>query len=204
MELKEYYKIIRANMSVVIYTILIFVVATYAWSVRKSETWSASMLLNVSRAETQNTADYRFDQFYRLQADEKFCDTVSEWLKAPGVAAEILGKAGLGGDKETLRQLSKSFRAQKVSPQTVEVTYAAANESGAQKTGDAIGAVVEENVKGLNADARDPNWFAVKPSDFIVRKNTQDLRLNLALAILAGIFAGAFFALGKHYISETN
>lgn len=202
MELREYYKILKSNISVVIYTVIIAVIVVYAWSVRTSQTYNTSLLLNISRTETQPTADYRYDQFYRLQADDKFAETVVEWLKAPGVANDIFAKAGINSDQKTMRQLSKSFRAEKLSSNLVGVQYSTEVSDEAGKIASAVSSIISDKTKSLNADARDPNWFQVDASNLIVLKNTQDLRLNLGIAALAGLFLGTLLAFGKHYISK--
>ena len=175
----------------------------YAWSVRASQTYSASLLLNISRTETQSTADYRYDQFYRLQADDKFAETIVEWLKAPGVAQDIFAKAGINSDQKTMRDLSKSFQAEKLSSNLVSVRYSTetSDESAQNCSGNFVRSFPTKP-KSLNSDARDPNWFQVNTSNLIVLKNTQDLRLNLGIAALVGLFLGALLAFGKHYISE--
>lgn len=202
MELKEYYKIWREHISVVIYAVLIFVVLAYAWSVRKSETYSASLLLNISRIEAQQTQDYKYDQFYRLEADEKFAQTLTAWLKSPGVVRDILEKADQSTESFSLRQLSKMIQAEKLSSQAVSVKFASPSEEEAKKISSAIAAVVSEKTSRLNSEARDQNWFKVDVTNFIVLKNTQDLRINLALAALIGFLAGTFLSFGKHYVSE--
>jgi capsular polysaccharide biosynthesis protein len=202
MELREYYKIIKSNFSVVIYTMIIVVVAAYAWSVRAAQTYSASMLLNINRTETQATSDYRYDQFYRLQADDKFADTVAQWLASPGVAKDIFEKAGISTDQATMRQLSKSFRAEKLSVNIVNVQYSTENQDEAVRIAPAVESVVSDKTKSLNASAKDPDWFQINSSNLIVLKNVQDLRLNLGLAVLVGLFLGTLLAFGKHFISE--
>jgi len=202
MELREYYKILKSNVSVLIYTVIIVVVAAYAWSVRAAQTYTASMLLNINRTETQATADYRYDQFYRLQADDKFADTVAQWLAAPGVAKDIFEKAGISTDQITMRQLSKSFHAEKLSVNIVNVRYSTENQDEAERIAPAVESVVSDKTKSLNASAKDPDWFQIDSSNFILLKNVQDLRLNLGIAALIGLFLGTLFAFGKHYISE--
>lgn len=202
MELKEYYKIFKLNISVVIYTVAIAIIIAYAWSVRQSQTYSASLLLNIGQTETQSTADYRYDQFYRLQADDKFSETVAEWLKSPGVAKNIFEKAGVSSDKKTMRNLSKSFQAEKLSSNVVSVKYSTETNEEAAHISPAVAVVISENTKALNADAKDPNWFQVGASDLVILKNTQDLRVNLGFAALIGLFFGALLVFGKHYISE--
>lgn len=202
MELKEYYKIWRENISVVLYAVLVAVVSAYAWSAKESQIFSASLNLNVSRAETQPTAEYKYDHFYRLEADEKFAETVAEWLKSPGVAKNIFEKAGANSDEKTMRELAKSFQAEKISPETVRVRFSTQTDDEARKIAAAASAIVSEKTKSLNESARDPNWFKIDMSDLIVLKNSQDLRVNLALAAIAGFFIGTLLAFGKHYISE--
>lgn len=202
MELREYYKILRSNVSVIIYTAIIAIIITYAWSVKQSQTYSASILLNIGQTETQSTADYRYDQFYRLQADDKFAETVVEWLKTPGIAKNIFDKAGVSSDQKTMRSLSKSFQAEKLSSNIVGVRYSTQNNDEAEHIAPAVSSIISEKTKFLNADARDPNWFQISASDLIILKNMQDLRINLGIAALAGLFFGILLAFGKHYISE--
>ncbi|MDD3486777.1 MAG: Wzz/FepE/Etk N-terminal domain-containing protein [Candidatus Moranbacteria bacterium] len=202
MELKEYYKILKRNFSVAVYTMIVFVVAAYVWSVQASQTYSASLVLDITRSETQNTADYRYDQFYRLQADDKFAETVVEWLKTPGVAKEIFDKAGISADQKTMRQLEKSFQAEKVSSNLIRVQYSAQTDDEAGKIAPAVQSILSGKTEGLNAGTKDPNWFQVSMGNLIVLKNTQNLWLNLGLAAFAGLFVGILLAFGKHYVSE--
>ncbi|HBB37097.1 MAG: hypothetical protein UX02_C0002G0302 [Candidatus Moranbacteria bacterium GW2011_GWC1_45_18] len=202
MELKEYYKIWRENISVVIYAALIAVVAAYIWSVRQSETYSASFILNISRLASQNTGDYRYDQFYRFQADEKFAETAVEWLSAPGVAKDILANAGVESEKKTIRQLGKSFQAEKLSSSLVEVRYSARSKEEGEKLAAAASSFVSDKTKKMNSEAKDPNWFLVDMTNLVVARNIQDLRINLGIAALFGFFAGTLIAFGKHYFSE--
>lgn len=202
MEFREYYKILRSNPSIVIYTIVIFVVTAYIWSNRQGEFYSASLNLNISRVETQNSADYRYDQFYRLQADEKIADAVEQWLKSPGTVSEILNKAGINVSSKSIRDLSKNFRAEKISSVTVNVRYLSSSEEEAKKISSAVSAIIDERIKSLNSEARDPFWFKVLPADFIILRNVQDLRINLSAAFILGLFFGTLLAFGKHYISE--
>jgi capsular polysaccharide biosynthesis protein len=202
MELREYYKILRSNIAIVIYTVIIAIVVVYAWSVRKAETYSASFLLDIGRTSVQNSADYKYDQFYQLQADEKFGDTIVEWLKSPGVAKDIFEKSDINSDQATMRQLAKSFRAERMASNVVSVQYSTSSSDEASKIAPALESAISDKVKNLNATAKDPNWFQVDMSDLIIMKNTQNLWINFGIAAIAGIFLGTLLAFGKHYISE--
>lgn len=202
MELREYYKILKSNVSVIIYTVLLLVVIVYAWSVRESEKFSAELLLNIGRLNTQSTQEYRYDQFYQVQADEKFSQTIEQWLQYPGIVSEIFDKAGLEKSGKSMGQLAKSFSAERISPESVLVKFSAQNENDAKKIADAIGTVADEKTSEINSQAKDPAWFKIIPSNLIILKNIQDLRINLGFALMAGLLLGSFFALLKHYLSE--
>jgi len=202
MELREYYKIIKLNIAVIIYTVVIAVIVAYAWSVRVSQSYNTSLLLNISRTSSQSTSDYRYDQFYRLQADDKFAETIVEWLKSPGISSDIFEKAGISSDQKTMRDLSKSFQAEKLSSNLIGVKYSTETNDAAEKIAPAISAIISDKAKSLNSDARDPNWFQVNASNLIILKNIQNLPLNLTIAALIGLFLGTLLAFGKHYISE--
>lgn len=202
MELREYYKILKSNIAIVIYTAIIAAVIAYAWSMRASQTYSASLLLSISRTETQATADYRYDQFYRLQADEKFAETIVEWLKSPGVVKSIFEKAGVSADQKTMRQLAKSFKAEKLSSNLIGIQYSTQTNDEAAHIAPAIESIISDKTKDLNSDSRDPTWFQITMHDLVVLKNVQDLRINLGVAVLVGVFVGTLLAFGKHYISE--
>jgi len=202
MELREYYKILKSNIAVISYTVAIAVIVAYAWSVRVSQSYNTSLLLNISRTSSQSTSDYRYDQFYRLQADDKFAETIVEWLKSPGVSSDIFEKAGISSDQKTRLDLSKSFKAEKLSSNLIGVKYSTETNDAAEKIAPAISAIISDKAKTLNSDARDPNWFQINASNLIILKNIQNLPLNLSVAALAGLFLGALLAFGKHYISD--
>jgi capsular polysaccharide biosynthesis protein len=204
MELRDYYKILKSNISLIATTALIFILIVYAWSVRESQKYSAQFLLNIGRLNTQNSADFHYDQFYQVQADEKFSQTIEEWLKFPGISGEIFDRAGINKDGATLGQLTKSISAERISPESVLVRYGTDNEDEAKKIADAVGKVIDERTSNLNSQAKDPYWFKVSTSDLIVAKNKQDLIINLGAAFIAGIIIGSFLALLKHYLSEEN
>ena len=89
-----------------------------------------------------------------------------------------------------------------MSSNLVGVRYSTEDNTEAEHIAPVIASVISEKTKAINADARDPNWFQIAASDLIILKNTQDLRINLGIAALAGLFLGTLIAFGKHYISE--
>ncbi len=201
MELREYYKILKNNFSILVTTIAVFLVIAYAWTVRVSQSYIASVALNISRNDIQSTADYRYDQYYRIEADEKFSDTVEQLFRIPGVAQEIFSRAQVNKNY-TLGQLRKSFKATKLSPELVEVHYTCDSKETADKISEAIASVVSERVKSLNKNSSDDTWFSIIPSNYIVSKNDQNIYLNLGVAFIGGLLVGILLAFFKHYLTN--
>ena len=123
----------------------------------------------------------------------------------PGVAKDIFEKAGMNTDRENNAPTFEKFSRGKIIRGSGRSEISKPKpRMRLKKSQMLLSAVISEKTKSLNAEARDSNWFKVDMSNLVILKNTQDLRINLAIAALAGIFIGTLFAFVKHYISEEN
>jgi len=200
MELREYIKILGRNISTIVYTVIIFVIVVYIWSAEQSKLFTTELLLNIGRLDNQSTAEYKFDEFYRVQADEKFAKNIEEWLKIPGVISSIFVDAGIKDEPGTIGGRNVNFQATAISPESVKVKFSVATEDEARKLGGSVGKIIDNKTTTLNSEAKDPNWFKVSSDNLIIYKNTQNLPLNLGLALIIGLCVGLFLALFKHYV----
>ncbi|MDQ1284270.1 MAG: hypothetical protein QG620_618 [Patescibacteria group bacterium] len=200
MELKEYLRIIKKNLNLFIAIILATVFAVFAYFVFRPESWSASLTLNVTRSGAQETPDYKFDDFYRLQADEKFAETVVEWLKSPRVAADIYEKAGIDTSNFSLRQLRKSITAEKMSSQIVAVSFSSPKKETSQKISDAVSKIVIENTQALNKDQNEKVWFEIISQSPVIVKNSYSAPWVFLASLAVGIFLGFWVVMVKHYL----
>ncbi|MFA7209119.1 MAG: hypothetical protein WC120_02430 [Parcubacteria group bacterium] len=200
MELKEYFKIFRKNGGLFFGVIIVIVLGSFAYFALRPVSYSASLALNITRGGIQQTADYRYDDFYRLQADEKFAETVVEWLKNPRTVVDIYGKAGIGTDSFTMRRLAKSFTAEKLSAQIVAVSFSAKDGKSAEKISAAIPETITKNIKLLNKKQNEAAWFEIVAQDpVIIQDRIGALAILLASAAL-GIFLGFWAVMLKHYL----
>lgn len=200
MELKEYLKIFRESIKLFLAVIAVVVVAGFAYFWLKPVSYLTSLALNITRSGAQQTGDYRYDDFYRLQADEKFAETVVEWLKNPRTATDVYEKAGIDTNGFSMRQLSKSFVSEKLSSQIVSVSFSAKDEKSAQKISDAISEIVSKNTEALNKNQNENTWFAiVAQKPVIIRDNIGALIILLA-SLALGIFLGFWVVMLRHYL----
>jgi len=110
MELKEYLAIIKADFKLFGSIIAIIILASFGYFYLKPISYEASLILNITRNGAQKSDQYKFDDFYRLQADEKFAETLVQWIKSPRLALDIWTASGNNPKNLSLKQLSKLFK----------------------------------------------------------------------------------------------
>lgn len=201
MELKEYIKIFKKEKNVISSAVLLVLVLTLAFSGLKGVSYENDMLLLISRSGTQNTADYKYDGYYAVQASDIFADNVSQWLASASVASEIYIRAKEESEMKTLKNFSKVFKADKLSSQYVRVRYQTKNKETAISLAHAITDVLQKKADLLSASSAEQIGFKVIYSDPLSIESKSDFLLNGVLAIIGGMFLGILMALGKNYFS---
>jgi capsular polysaccharide biosynthesis protein len=201
MDLKEYFRVIKKNIKLfTIVPILIVTVTFLYFYIFRSASFDASLTLNISRAGSQETNEYKYDDFYRLQADEKFAETVVQWLRSPRIASDIYASAGADASKITLRQLGKGIRGEKLSSQVVAVTFSSSDRPKAEKMSQAVIKIIAENTESLNKNQKENTWFEIIPQEPIIKKYSPGILLTFFAPLLLGIFFGFWVVMVKHYL----
>ncbi|MEK9151405.1 MAG: hypothetical protein AAB547_02135 [Patescibacteria group bacterium] len=204
MELRDYIDIFKKQKQTFWAVVLIIVAVAIAWQQSQPVKYQAALLLNIGRAGTQNTSDYTYDDFYRLQADERFADTVVRWLGAPRVVEDIYAAAGLDTRSFGTRDLKNLFGAKRLSSQVVEVSYADVDTKTLGKISGATVAVLNRYADSLNRENAEQGWFVVIGSDPVIRDARVSLPFAAAAGLALGIFIGFWAALLRHYFQSTR
>lgn len=193
MELKEYIKIFKDNRMVFFTTVVLTLLIGLLFQLLMEDRYKAELNLNVTRTSYQkDTSDYRYDEFYRLQADERFADTVVRWLGSRVIVNDILREAD-GANFEKMK-------AERLSSQTIRVSFLIEDKQQAEKITKSIDKVLNDNAVSLNAEQKNPQWFKILVSYPIVSNYGLSI-LKLAVILLAvGIFLGFWAVLIRHYL----
>lgn len=202
MELKEYIKIIKNNSKLFWLVIFIVVLASLLFFYFTPVSYNASLILNITRSGSAASPSYNYGEFYRLQADEKFAETIVRWLKSPRIALDILEEAGLESQKMSARKLSNIFKAEKMSSQVVSVSFSSPDEKQAAKTARTIIEIVSQNTENLNKDQKEKDWFEIVALEPVIIKNQINYALVLAVSLVVGLFLAFWIVLLKHYFKE--
>jgi len=200
MDLKEYLRIIRKKWKTFVFTIFLVTATGLIYFLFRSISYSTSLTLNITRIGQQITTEYKYDDFYRLQADEKFAETLVEWMKSPRTVANIYEKAGLDSQKMSLRKLSKAIKAQKVSSQVVAVSFGTADEEIAKRISMAIEKTLTENIASLNKNQKEETWFEIVAQSPLTVLDKYNLFFITGIFFLLGIFLSFWLVLIIHYL----
>ncbi len=202
MELREYLQIIQKDIRTLFLVTVLAVLMSVAYFGLRPVSYDVSMALNVTRSGSQQTTDYRYDDFYRLQADEKFAETIVEWLKNPRIVTDIYTKAGIDVGQLNLKQLAKALNSEKLSSQIVAVSFSASDESSARKISEAVAEVIEKNVAVLNENQNESTWFRIIAQAPVIVKNAGTIWTLLVFPLLFGMFIGFWLVMLRHYLKK--
>ena len=155
MELKEYLAVFRARTNLFLGIILAALVSGALFYFFQPIKYRAELVLNVTRTGQVKTADYQFDDFYRLQADERFADTVVRWLETERMQNDIRKGAKIA-DNQIF-----SLTAKRLSSQMIDVNILASDPGAAEKIALAVSATVNLEAEKLNAWQQKEGWFKV-------------------------------------------
>lgn len=200
MELKEYFNLIKKEIRLFSAVIVVIVAATLLFFFFRPEFYNVSVILNVTRLGSQATQDYRYDDFYRLQADERFSDTIVEWLKSPRIIADIYSISGINQKNSNLIKLPKAFSVERRSSQIVSVNFSSPEKETARKISEGISKVVSANTQKLNEDQKEDTWFKVLSQEPVIQKYTPDYGIILLASFFAGIFLAFWVVMIKNYL----
>jgi capsular polysaccharide biosynthesis protein len=200
MEIKEYFSILKKQKEFFIGIIFIVISLTLAYFFFRPVSFETALFLNITRSGSQTSDGYKYDNFYRLQADEKFAETLVWWLKSPRVVTDINSMAGKALSKPSLKRLGKIFEVDKLSAQIVSVKFSASDQITAKKTAEAIVTVLKKSTAELNAEQKENTWFEIIAQEPIILESKVNFGIIFLAALLAGIFLGFWGVMIRHYL----
>lgn len=192
MELKEYIIIFKKNFKLFLLVVMLVVAAGIIFQTARPLTYKTFLTLNITREGFQETENYKYDEFYRLQADERFADTVVRWLESPRITMDIREKTGVSSNRK--------FKAKRLSSQMIEIVYITSNIKEAQDLADSAVEILNKETESLNKYQKNESWFKVLGSQPVIAENKFDWRKLIPISLLVGVFLGGWTVLIKHYL----
>lgn len=200
MELKDYLQIIKKHRNLFIFTILIIILASFAYFYLRPISYNTSITLNITRIGVQTTSEYKYDDFYRIQADDKFAETIVEWLQSPRVISDIYKEAGIDSKNLSFSQLMKVIKPKKLSSQVISVNYSTPDQKTGENLARAISSVITQDTQSLNKDQQEETWFEVIAQEPVIKQNTVNPIILLVISLLVGMFVAFWAVMLKYYL----
>lgn len=196
MELKEVIKIFWKYRTTFIAIVFLIITISSAWKLALPENYAASLMLNITRSGTQQTNEYAYDDFYRLQADERFADTVVRWLGDPSIINDIYSSAKLS------LHPSESLKGKRLSSQMISVTFVSPTIEDAKKTANSIVDTLNKQTDKLNEKQKQQTWFLIQGSNPVITVAGWPWLKSLTASFFTGIFIAFWVVLGRHYFEK--
>ena len=202
MELRECIFIFEKQKKFFFGVVFLFLFGAWVWQKEQPIRFEATLLLNIGRTGASEATDYTYDSFYRLQADERFADTVVRWLASPRVVEDVYREAKLDGAEP--EGLVNSFSATRLSSQMITVNYTSEYPETLERLSQAMVTVLNRYTNTLNTEVQSKNWFVVIGSDPVI----EDSRVTQGRALMAGLLFGLFVSfwmvLARHYLTKNK
>lgn len=197
--IKKIAEFLRQNKFVLIFALLVALGAgLFSW--RGLQGWRASMSFFINRMGTQQSADYKYDNYYALLAINDFSENFAGWFKNPEIVAAILKRAEVNFTPRRLADFGGVFKTSKTPTNMLEVQFSASSAEQARKIAQAANSIVQEKVGLLMATSWQGVAFTASAGAPIVIKNTFTIWLNVLAGFLAGLAVGFFVKIAKEYL----
>ena len=205
MELKEYFVMLKKHSRLFFITwlvVLVFPAGVAFWQGRHYE---SIFSLNVGFSGSDKTADYQYDQYYRLMAAEKFSDSLLWWLKDPETVRTVLEKAGVPESDKNWQNWENIFQGKRLSSVYSQVSFRDFTPRQAEKIADVWREVLNQKVAFLNGaeNSAEPTFF-VEIGKSLTGFPTNNYRLLFLIGFLVGFPLAVFAVLFFDYFRETD
>lgn len=203
MELRDYFKIIGRHWVIFIIIVLLGGVSALYFTKKQGSTYTASTTFTVNKNSVlpqSKTSYYLYDNYYNVQSAGLFSQIVTTWFASPSLVKEVYQTAGVEVPNVSQKSLSKTFKAVREEPATINVSISGSDSAELDKLINAASTVLQEktNELGKNQDS----FYEIAKFTPIVSKNTPNIMLNTIIGLVAGAILGVMVALGIAYFKE--
>src|SRR3990167_9592573 len=187
MELREYSKIIGKYKFIFWGIVIVAVLGTIIFTKMQPQSFLASTALTVNKGSALKQSEvnyYLYDNYYNVQSSSLFSQIVTSWFGSPAVVKEIYTRAGIDLPNVSQRALSKTFKAVRVEPATINVSLSGADKEKNEKLINAAAEVMQDMTNELGRSDRENVYDIVKFAP-IISETSPNLWLNTIIGLIA-------------------
>jgi capsular polysaccharide biosynthesis protein len=191
MEFNKFFDIFCVYKALFWSIILLSVACGAFYFLLQKQTFKSSLIINVTRDAAKSQNVYTYDDFYRLQADERFADTVVQWIISPQM-------------REETKNVSGKLTAKRRSSQVIEVSFNTKTMHDAQTVAEDIVTILNNKSQKLNEKQGQDHWFIVQGNSPTVVDGTRSLFFLIGLCGMIGFFIAFWSVLIRHYFGNST
>ncbi|XLQ20072.1 MAG: hypothetical protein ACKUBY_05840 [Candidatus Moraniibacteriota bacterium] len=178
--------------------IAIFLIIGSIFYFTQTQTYKTILTLNITRDVSVKVKEYSYDDFYRLQADERFADTVVRWIQAPHIIVNVFDEI----DTNSMLFNKKKFDAKRLSSQVVNVEFVTFSKKDAKNVSKKLVILLNEESQKLNQKQDQENWFVILGSEPITENANKSLIFIFGVSLFLGFFVAFWAVMIRHYMID--
>ncbi len=205
MELRDYLKVFNKGKLVIIFGTILFVVIAVILTLTGKPMYETDTIVTVDRTNVidQSKANYYlYDEYYSIQSNGLFSNTVANLLQSPSVVEDIYTKAHV--DLPAVRstsQLTKLFTVKLLPPASFNVSDRSTDPDQSKSLLNSTIQELQDRTNDLNV-VRNGSKFILTATTPVSVPIKPFWALNIALSILIGLFVTSFILLFRNYVSQ--
>ncbi len=190
MELKDFFTIFIIHRKVFWLIIIFAIICGIIIYFVQNQTYKTYLTLNITRSSSSQREEYSYDSFYRLQADERFADTVVRWTQSARVIEDVFGNH------------NNKFDSKRLSSQVISVTFVTKTKKQANDIASKLVTVLNQESQKLNTQQKQDNWFIILGSRPVISDNKLSFVFLIGLSSFIGFFIAFWAVMIKHYMTD--
>lgn len=202
MELKEFLQIFASQKKVFASVILIGLIGGFAMWYTQPEEYSVSLTVNVARTANLDQGVDEYDSFYRLQADERFGDTIVRWTQSPRFVENVLKATEVETGDFSDKDLRGVFDALRLSSQVIDVQFSAPTQELAESQSQALVSELERQTASLTAQGDQGFWFKILSEDPVIRSFSHSIVHIMGMAFVLSFLVAFVVAVMREYYKK--
>lgn len=203
MELRQFLSVFIDQKNLFCIILISPLVFVLIYTLNKPISYQSNLTLTVIRSEGSNDSNNpyndEYDSYYRFSADEKFTQTIGQWLVSPSITDTILTQSNVPTQSLSADDLSEEFSVSQRSPQVINVQYNSLSPEVATAKAIAVTQTLNQLTDQLNSTVKSESWFIIQADNPLTRKVTINLPLLVSSSLIVGFCLAVLGTLFRFY-----
>jgi len=199
MELKKLIILIKKNFILLIIIPATIMLSALIYNNTGKTDYKAMLPITISQTATEQTEDYKYDNYYTFRSIDLFTESIEKWFRNPNIVRRTFEKADLEPRRE-LKDNTKLFKARKLSSNYLEIEYVTDSRENGQKIAKNLIEVLNEEIDKQKKDKE--TWYKVNASSPYIQINKISNIIISVISLVCGFIITITYILIKHYLKS--